>query len=274
MSEAPARLLFEGGVRKGRYVRVFLRMLLGTLTVVGAYLALNEAASRGLVSTALLDVGKVVAVVLGGLFAVRGLLNLFYALFRKSEHIRVYDRGLLWKTGRKEAKYQWRQIVNFREGARGRLIKRGAHVLTMNDGTRHAFKWRHGDPRLFARAVRPYAAQVTGARIGQALRDGTSVKLHPNLEIQSAGVIAKRKPIRWETLIVNVEKNRLHVRSRSRAGTTEVASFPLHAVDNVGGFIDLARSMTEQMRDARRVAASQQRPGGADPFVSSPARRY
>lgn len=261
MIDDPPRLIYAAGVRRRRSFGLFVRMLVATLTVAAAYYALSEASQRGLVSLSLLDVGKLAAIILGGWFAIRTIYHLIAVFVRRSETIRVYDKGFLWARGGESEKHLWEQVVRFREGARGRLIRRGAHVLTMSDGSIYAFTARHGNPAAFARAVRPYAARVTAARIGKALREGTVVQLHPRLTVHPEGIRAKEKTIRWANLQMAVKGGRVIIRARTPEGVKTIARLPLHQIDNAGGLIDLARSMYAQMRDAKRVKSTQVRPG-------------
>ncbi|MDL1899854.1 hypothetical protein FBR02_03700 [Anaerolineae bacterium CFX9] len=271
MNDDPARLIYAAGIRRRRSFGLFVRMLVAVIAVAAAYYALHEASLRGLVSLSLLDVGKLAAIILGGWFAIRAIYHFFSAIFRRSETIRIYDKGFLWARGGESKKHLWGQVVRFREGAHGWLFRRGAHVLTMSDGSIYAFTARHGNTAAFARAVRPFAARVTAARIGKALREGTVVQLHPKLTVHPEGIRAKDKTIRWGNLQIGVKGGRVVIRARTREGVKTAARLPLHQIDNAGGLLDLARSMYAQMRDARRVKATQVRPGTAS-YGSSRAR--
>jgi hypothetical protein len=184
------RLVFAADIRRGFAFNRFLRSVVLVLTAAGAYIALGEAEARGLGSPLALDIGKLASVVLGGLMSVRGLYQLVRSILYPGEAVRFYDKGFVWRKGGKQHKYGWHELLTFREGANGLylfgrlpLVQWGAHTLTMTDGVKLKYTGRFGDVRPFPKAVRRYAAYVTGVQMGRALRADIPVNLHRRLTI-------------------------------------------------------------------------------------------
>jgi hypothetical protein len=248
MEDKP-RLIYGASVQRKRFFTRFLRALFLLLVVAGAYWALGEAARRGLANPLLLDIGQLVAIVLGGLLAVRGLFNLIMGLFRRSESVRFYDKGLLWTRGSEKYKYAWHQLVAYREGAHGAylarwpLVQSGSNTLVMADGQRFTYDHRFGDTRVGSEAVRRYAAYVTGVHMGRTLRSEQSVKLHPRLTVYPTGIESGKHDIHWSELDVALEGDRLVIRRMEPNGRFKTVSrYSQRDVDNVGGFLELAES--------------------------------
>jgi len=246
MEEKP-RLIYGVSIRRKRYFSRFARALFLVLVVVAAYFALGEAAARGLANPLLLDVGRLAAVVLAGLLSVRGLYNLVMGLARRSESLRIYDKGLLWSRRGQKHKYAWHQLVAYREGARGLYLARwplvqwGSNTFVMADGQRFRYGQRFGDTRVGAEAVRRYAAYVTGVRMGQALRSEQPVKLHPRLTIYPTGIESGKVDIHWSEADVQLDGDRLVIRRLEPDGRFKtVARYAQREVENVGGFLELA----------------------------------
>ncbi len=252
-----ARLLYHVSVRRGAYVRGFLLMLLAGLAAAGAWLALREAAARALVDGIVLDVGMLIAIVLTGWFAIRAVVNLVRALFRRSESITIFNKGFLWQIGKTQYRYKWGQLVAFREGARGLylfdrpLLRWGAHRLKMADDRVFQFGARHGDPREFAYIVRPYAAHVTSILMGRRLRADRPVRLHPALTIYPRGIEAGSTEIHWADLNVKVKRGRLTIQKRAGGDFRTVRRYPIARVDNVGGLLELLKSLLPQYQPER-----------------------
>lgn len=271
---ADARLIYTVTVRRGRYIRLFLRALLGSLAAVAAYLALNEVVARGLIdpvaNAALLDLGRTVAIVVAAWLGARALYHLVLALVRRTETISVYHQGVAWGTKRRSQKQGWSQVTTFRESARALrvfgqpLLQWGAHVLTFEDESELRFRPYHGDPRQFARVVRPYAARITSTKMGQQLREERPVRLHRRLTIYPGGIEAGTKEIHWDDLHLRVERHRLIVRQRDAErqarGKTPwkvVARYSIDRVDNVAGLLELWKGV-QQVRQAAQQRARQQ----------------
>lgn len=259
-AEAP-RIIYESEVRRSRYFRRFMWLLLGTAATTGAFVALNEATLRNLASPFLLDIGKAAAILLGGFLAVRALYNLTLSIIRRTETLRFYNKGFVWTRGSKSYKYKWTELDRFREGARGLylfgrpILQWGAHLLEMDDERLFKFRSIHGNPRTFARIVRPYAAYVTSVKLSRQLREDRPVTLHPRLTLYSNGVEAGKTEIHWSVLSAVVKNGRLLVQRLDRGGAKTVRRYPIHKVDNVGGFLEIVKSSQRQYESMRAVHA-------------------
>lgn len=263
------RLIFQYQSSRARYRGIFIRMVLITLAAVGAYLALGEAAGRGLADRLLIDIGKLVAIVLGGISAARGLIAFLRMIIRPNEEIRFYSKGFVWVRGKESFKYPYPEIAHFREGGRGfylgmtPIIQWGAHVIEVEDG--HVFRVlpRHGSLKRFVDRVRNPIAYITASKIAASLRAGKPVKLHPKLTVFPGGVEAGKTKVRWGDMAVLIQRSRLTIRKldaeRGRFRTARRYWIP--SVDNVGGFYDLAqgtiRNHRERRQDVTRAAAQQ-----------------
>ena len=243
------RLIYGASVQRKRYFSRFARALLLVVVVAAAYLALGEAAARGLAHPLLLDIGQLTAVVLAGLLSVRGLYNLLMGLVRRSESLRIYDKGLLWSRRGQKHKYAWHQLAAYREGVRGLYLARwplvqwGSNTLVMTDGQQFRYGHRFGDTRVGTEAVRRYAAYVTGVRMGQTLRAEQPVKLHPRLTIYPTGIESGKVDIHWSEADVQLDGDRLVIKRLEPDGHFKtVARYPQREVDNVGGFLELAEA--------------------------------
>jgi len=266
MSEKP-RLIYGASVRRKRYFVRFLRALFLTVVVAGAYIALDEASRRALADPLLLNIGQLVAVVLAGMLAVRALYNLVMALVRRSETVRIYDKGIVWTKAGVQHKYAWHQLETYREGARGLYFARwpvlqwGANVFTMTDGVQFRYNHRFGDTRTGTQAARRYADYVTGVRMGRALRAQRPVQLHPRLTIYPTGIESGKHEIHWSEVDVRMQGNRLEIRRLDTKGRFKtVGRYPRHKVDNVGGLIEVASAtianyQPERFRQAATAAS-------------------
>ncbi|MGQ9909851.1 MAG: hypothetical protein ACUVS2_13555 [Candidatus Flexifilum sp.] len=271
---AEVRLLYTTTVRRGKYVRLFLRTLLGSLAAIAAYLVLEEVAARGLIdpvsNAALIDLGRTVAIVVAAWLGARAVYHLVLALVRRTETISVYHQGIAWGTKSRSEKRGWSQVATFRESARAlrvfglTLAQWGAHVLRFDDETVLRFRPYHGDPRQFARVVRPYAARITSSKMGQQLREERPVRLHPRLTVYPGGIEAGSKEIHWDDLHLRVEHHRLVVRQRDAERQARgkmpwrvIRRYPLAQVDNVAGLLELWKGV-QQVRQAAQQRARQQ----------------
>lgn len=246
MEEKP-RLIYGASVQRRRYVKRFLRALLLVVVAAAAYLALGEAAARGLAHPLLLDVGKLAAILLAGLMSVRGLYNLVIAFVRHSESVRIYDKGLVWTRGGEKHSYPWHQLTSYREGVRGLYLARwplaqwGHNTFVMADGERFRYNHRFGDTRAGSEAARRYAAYVTGIHMGRTLRAEQAVKLHPRLTIYPTGIESGKHDVHWSEADVRLEGDRLIIKRLEADGRYKtVGRYRQHAVDNVGGLLELA----------------------------------
>lgn len=261
------RLIYESAVVRGQHRRRLMWFMLLLVVVTAAYWALTEAARRGLVAGIWLDVGRLAAILLGGLLGVRALYHLVNWLARRSEAVRVFDKGIAWTRGGTTHKFGWSQLVSYREGARGiylaeafPVLRWGAHTLTFRDGTALRFTHRLGDPRRFAGAVRPLAARATGERIGHMLRQDRPVKLHKDLIVYPGGIASGKTEIPWEDLDVRLSGGQLIIRRKDATGRfVRVRTYARHRVNNVGGFLDVVAGTLTLYQPERTGKAARQR---------------
>ncbi len=246
------RLLYEAQVQRRRYWRECRRAFLLMLVALLALAALEVARARDAADPLALDIGRLAAAFLAGLLLVRVVVSFIRWRTRPDERIRVYDQGFTWQRGGETHKYSWGKLAAIREGGRGLylgqrpLVQWGAHTLTMADKEVFRFRPYHGDMRAFIRAVRPYAADVTGTRMGRILRQEKPVRLHPKLVAWPGGLAVGKKELPWATLDVDIARQRLIIRARAKNGRYKtVRSYPVSAVDNVAGFYELATTTIE-----------------------------
>jgi hypothetical protein len=246
--DTPPKLLYESDVRRRQYWKRFPTLVLGVLAAAGAYWALSYAQRQGVAVDALiLNIGRLLAILLGGYLAVLGGLCLYRAFTRPNERIRVYDQGVAWKRGTTTRRYKWGQLQAYREGAQGLYIGRqpllqwGAHQLKMDDGRTIKVTHVHGDARTFKRAVSKGAAKVTSTQIARALRNDEAVTLHPKLKLFPGGVEARGKEISWAQLNVRIRGGQLVVEQLAADGKFKpIARFATSKINNLGGFMQLA----------------------------------
>ena len=245
----PPKLRYQTEVNRRRFWRRFPLLLLGVGGAAGAYWALAYSARRGDVPVdgLLLDVGRLIAAVLAGYLAVLAGLCLYRALTRRNERIKVFDKGFTWRRLGRVHKYSWNQVDVLREGAGGIYLRRkplltwGTHRLMMDDNKVFTFKPTHGDPRRFISAVRRPVADITGQRMASTLREEAPVVLTKGLTVFPGGIEARRKEIPWSRVNVVVKRGQLQVQQKAADGRFKtVARYPVGAVDNLGGFMELA----------------------------------
>ncbi len=243
------KLLLQVTIRRGIHIRRFAWSILGAIAAFGALVAVEEAAGRGLIDWPLRVVGTVVSLGVVTLFLLRGVLSLIRWLRRRDETLRFFDKGFTWTRRNEEYKYGWSQLSAYREGGRGiyigehPLFQWGAHRLKLQDGRVFKVTGQHGDLRQFARTIRRYAARATGIRMGEALRDGKQVHLHPRLSIWPRGVEAGKHEIYWGEVEVKLKNNQLTILRKTEKGKFRpVKRFNTRRVDNVGGFMEIATS--------------------------------
>jgi hypothetical protein len=266
MAVQKPKLLFQAVVERRPFFRRFAWWMLGAVAAAGAGIALTIAAQRKLANANVLQVGQLVAIALVALAVIRALVNLVKGLRRRNETVRVFDRGFAWKRGTEEHKYSWEQVATFREGVRdlylrGRPIyQRGAHVLKMRDGRVFKITGVHGDTRRFARIVRPLLADITGTKMGRALRDARSIRVHPTLTMLPNGVKVGKQSIPWEELDVAVKGQKLVIRRKNARGQFKTAkTYDTHQIDNLGGFMEVA-TMTIRNHQPERFNIKTQGP--------------
>ncbi len=240
MEQRP-KLLFEAELKRNKYFKRFMWMILATVAAGAAWIALDEVAGRDAADANLLTIGKWVALIAFVLLVLRALLNLFNYFRVRSESLMVFDRGFVWKRGKKQRKYGWNQVKSFKEGS---LIRQhGTHVIITRDGQTFKFRSRLGNPQAFADAVRPMIAETTAEAMTRAMREARSVRLHPQLAFNSVGVIAGKSKIHWSQVDVKIKRNKLSVCKRDSEGNFRTVKFyDIHSIDNLHGFMDVAES--------------------------------
>ena len=251
------RLLLEAQIERRLYWRRFRFSLLVLVVVMLALVALRLAGGRitDQLSPAVLDVGRLAALVLSILLFLRVMVNLSRWLTRRDEHIRIFDQGLMWSRNGSARKYGWDKLRVLREQGHGLylgkrpLVQWGGHTLKMADGEVYRFAPYHGDLRQFIRVVRPFAAEATGERMARMLREEKPIRLHPRLTVWPGGVEIGKQELPWGLLDVRVSSGRLMIRQRDDKGKYRVVRrYPVGQVDNVGGFLELATTTIQTHR--------------------------
>ncbi|MBC7813110.1 MAG: hypothetical protein H7175_18275, partial [Burkholderiales bacterium] len=234
------RLIFAAQVRRKPFFRRFMWSLLAIVAAFGALIVLDYVTGLNLADVTLLLIGKIVALVIMALFAIRGFANLWRAITYKSESMQFFNQGFVWRRDDKIHRYGWNKLAGFREGARtirlfGRpFLQFGAQTLRMQDKREFNFLGRHGDARRFANVIRPYVAAVTGARMGRALRAENPIRLHKHLVLHPGGVEVGKQVILWSELDVQRNSRQLTIRRKNQAGKFKtVRRFDVHQIENI-----------------------------------------
>jgi hypothetical protein len=251
-------LIYQASVERKRFRRRFLFAFIAALAAGIAWIALEQAGARGLIDSALLGIGQIAALVVLVLSAVRAIISLITWLRRKDESLRMFDQGFTWTRGKDTYKSSWNKLITFREGARslrifGRpLLQWGAQTLKMHDGRVFKFTSAHGDPHEFAKAIRPFVAEVTGTRMAKALRAEKPVKLHRKLIIYPGGLEIEKLQIPWTEADVKVGGGKLTVSKLNKNGKFKsVHRYPISQIDNLSGFVEMATSTMKNYQPER-----------------------
>jgi len=257
MLEKP-KLVYRFEVRRSQFFRRFMWSLLATVGVIGAFTAVSIAAERDVSDFRLLDVGKIVAIVLGAYFFIRGMFNLWLAIFRRSEMIRFFDKGFIWTRGKKTDKYSWGDLEVYIQGSHGLyfrnrpLFQWGANRLEMSDGRVFKLTGAQGNMRQFDKGVRRFIWRVTGTKISRTIRNEQPVNLSRDLVVFPGGVRAGKHEIHWSDLDVAVKGSRLYIRQLDAKGSFKtVKRYNIHRLKNVGGFMELAHTTIQNHQPER-----------------------
>src|SRR5690349_18329134 len=113
------KLLYQVVIERRKFIRRFVWSLLAAVAAIGAGVALNEAAGRGLVDANVVQAGNIVSLVVAVLFGLRALVNLWRGLRQRTETLRIFDKGIILQIPKGEQKIGWSQVVAFREGGNG-----------------------------------------------------------------------------------------------------------------------------------------------------------
>ena len=258
MSKDRPKLLFQARTRRRPYIRRFMWMLLGFVAAFAGYIALEEARARGESVPELLQIGSGLTLVVAGLLFIRMVVNLYRALTTPTETVRVFPQGFTWERGDDKHKYSWMQVRAFREGARPlkvfgvRLATVGAHELTIRDGRTFKFSARNGDTDRFAKSVRKPIAEVTGTAMSRALRNDKSIQIHPKLVVAKGGLVAAGDKIPWSRVDIKKQGNKLEILKLKKNGEFKrVRKYPVHQLENLPGFLDLADSLVRNHQPQR-----------------------
>ena len=175
-----------------------------------------------------------------------------------NERVRVYDQGIIWEKDGDLKSYAWDKIKRYRRGARVATVfgkpfwVRGEQILWLVNGDTLRFHAGLDDPRLFDRVIAPIVADVTGERMGMALRDKRAVKLADELMMASGGIVAGKHRISWKAVDIQLKKNKLMVYKLTEGGKFKpLTSIPAHRIDNLAGFMDVAESIIQNYQPHR-----------------------
>ncbi len=260
------KLLYQITIERKRFVRRLLWSLLATVGAVGALVALSVAQTRGIADATLIQVGVIIAIVVIILFALRTLVSLWMALRRRTETIRLFDKGFVWSRKGSEQQYGWSKVSSFREGGRGLYLGRrvllqwGAHRLEMDDGAVFYFTGAHGDLRQLGKLLRRPAAHFTGMMIGATLRREQPVKLHRHLTAWPGGLEVGKVEIPWSEVDIRLNNQHISIfRQMPNGKFRKVRSFDMRSINNAGGFLDVAAATirTHQRDRFQKQAAAE-----------------
>jgi hypothetical protein len=244
-----SKLLLELTARRRPYFwRVLRSLVVLAFMLLGIY-TLDEAVRQNRIASEFWLPGILIFGALAVLFGVRALLNFWRWLRQRNETARFYDRGFVWTINDENHQYGWSALRNFREGGRGLyrgerpLFQWGAHTLTMSDGRKFRVTGAFGDLRKALKVLRRPTAHVMVIQIGQKLRHEQPVRVHPKLVLWPGGIEVNKHQIPWSEVEVKLDGTRLSVLRKSKDGQFgRVRSFSTHSLDNLGGFMEVART--------------------------------
>lgn len=241
------KLLYQVTIERKRFFRRFAWALLATVAAAGALIALNIANERGAADATLLIVGVFIAGIVGAIFLVRALFNLWRALRRRSETLRLFDQGFVWTIAGKDYQYGWSKLQTYRDGGHGLylgkrvLLQWGALKFRMDDDRAFKVTGVHGDLRQLSTFIGRRAAHMTGIYMGKMLRAEKPVKIHPQLIVYPGGVQVGKTEIHWSEIDVRLKNGRLSIYRKNKSGKfSRVRQYNASQVDNVGGFMEVA----------------------------------
>jgi hypothetical protein len=258
------KLLYQITLERKRYVRRLFWSLLAAVAALGALAAVTTAQTRGTGDPSLMQAGAIIAIVVAVLFGLRVLMNLWLALRRRTETVRLFDKGFVWSRKSGDQQYGWSKISSFHEGGRGlylgsrALLQWGAHRLEMDDGTVFRFTGAHGDLRQLGKLLRRPAAHFTGMTMGAMLRREHPVKLHRQLTAWPGGLEVGKVEIPWSEVDIRLQNGRINIfRQMPNGKFRKVRQFDVHSIENAGGFLDVAAAT---IRTHQRQRFEKERP--------------
>jgi hypothetical protein len=250
------KLLLEIVVRRRPHLRRFSLLLLLILVSAAAWFALEQAGLRAdlNVDGRALEIGKLVAALIILLASIRAVINLVRWRTHPDEMLRFFNRGFSRERGGEKVLYAWDKLQSFREANHGiylgqrPVVQWGALTLTMSDQRVFKLRPRHGDLRKLAKVIRPFAAEITGIRMGRQLRQETPVRVHPAIVVWPGGLQVKKNEYPWKDLSVAVRGSQLVIRARQQGKVRTVGRFATSRVENLGGFMELATTTIRNHR--------------------------
>lgn len=250
-------LLYQTQTLRAPYVkRMWFSFLMGVIALIGVFVIRQLDSQIG-------NNQIVFFSILSLLFLAVFLLLRFVWLLMNvrrvhNERVRVYDQGIIWEKDGELRRYAWDKIKRYRRGAKvatlfGKpLWVRGEQVLWMVNGDELRFHKRLGDPRELDRTVAPIIADVTGERMGMALREKRAVKLSDDLMMASGGIVAGKHKVSWKTVDIQLNKDKLVIYKLQEGGKFKpLITFPAQRVDNLAGFMDVAESIIQNYQPHR-----------------------
>lgn len=250
-ADAASRVLYAFEWQRRRVLRRAWMTLIFASLLFGLFIALGFWRNIDPDQLLLLSLSRRVAVLVAAMFALRAVFNLGRAMFRHTQIAQFSREGFAWQVDNDIHRYPWEQLRAYRKGARIWRVFRlpvrrfGQHRLTMNDG--RAFVLHHGmtSPELFERAMDPIIDALMGEKIANTLRAGGNVRLHKHLFLTKNGVVVlkggKKIGIKWSSADIRQMGGQLGIYAAGKNGKFKlVRRFPVHTVDNLGGFLELA----------------------------------
>lgn len=274
LDQAP-ELVFRGGVQRETYVKRWRWALVAMIAGGGIWYILTlPLVSDAIKNTAYLPItaqavilnmgqviGALVVLFAGGRFAI----NLVYASRRKTQRMKFYDRGFVWERDGETHKYSWNAVKTVREfpgelKIAGRVVRHtGGVTLKMRDGTVFTFTPIHGNVRDLIRRVSPYYAEEIGIRMGQAIRMGKTIQIHPQIAFAEQGLRIGDKTLSWARVNLDMtddERDLLINRFDKQGNIKPVVSIPTAEIDNLGGFLEIATTTIENHQRETRYKRS------------------
>ncbi|MFZ4828954.1 MAG: hypothetical protein ACOYLB_16515 [Phototrophicaceae bacterium] len=245
-------LIHRVRIKQDEYVRRFRASLLASLVGGGVLLMLLIPQVASLIPFPLVQLGGMIAAFL---FLLVSLGRTFYRFRlvkqRPDEDIQFYDKGFIWRRkNTPDAKYGWNAVKTVRrlyKHTRSGKVRSGHIEWVMRDGQTFRYETHHGDLDHFVQKVEPYANSEIGSRMAHWVRGGQLFKIHPKLGVHPEGIlIGEDQLLEWAYLALSVQKDKVEISLRNEDQTLEeVVSVPVWEVINLGGFIELASTTTE-----------------------------
>src|SRR5690554_6567889 len=89
------KLLYQATIERRKFIRRFIWSLLAAVTALGAFFALEEGRARNMADPMLLQAGAIISLVAAALFGLRALANFWLGLRRRTETLRIFDKGIV-----------------------------------------------------------------------------------------------------------------------------------------------------------------------------------